>query len=208
MHMKAVYTRQRVTGLEDVAITTHDFHAPNQDDFTDAQLDSIGGRFESFWALLSPLLGTSISLLELRFYRGYNGDGSPGDVDRTLLVDQAGTATLGMCPPQIACSVTEILGAESRRHWGRFYLPGFAVSNLVADGSWAPSFVAQVADQAAGLYNDWTTAEVFPIVWVGRAPAGASGFAQVTEIRVDSIPDVIRRRRYEDINVRETRPIS
>jgi hypothetical protein len=208
MHMKAVYTRARVTGLEDVAITTHDFHAPNFDDFTDAQCAAIGDQYANFWNDIGTLLTANISLLELRFYKGYNGDGSPGEVDFVQPKALAGLSANAALPPQVACSITEILGAESRRHWGRFYLPGLATHTLATDGSWLPAHVVTIADQAAILYNAWTTTEVQPIVWVGRAPAGASGFAAVTEIRVDNIPDVIRRRRFEDVSQRETRPIS
>jgi hypothetical protein len=208
MHMKAIYTRARTTGLEDVAVTTHDFHAPNFDDFTDAQCSAIGDQYANFWNDINSFLSPQISLLELRFYKGYNGDGSPGDVDFVQPKGLQGAAGTVALPPQVACSITEILGAESRRHWGRFYLPGFGANALAVDGSWTPQMVTLVADQAAILYNAWTTAEVFPIVWVGRAPAGASGFAQVTEIRVDNIPDVIRRRRFEDVSIRETRAIS
>jgi hypothetical protein len=208
MHMKAVYSRSRLTGLEDVAITTHDFHAPNQDDFTDAQLEAIGSELASFWTAIGTFLAPTYTLVETRFYRGYNGDGSPGEVDLVQVHEIAGGGVGSALPPQIACSITEILGAESRRHWGRFYLPGFNVGSVAADGSWAGSTVTNVATSAQNMYNLWTTAEVFPIVWVGRAPGGASGFAQVTEIRVDNIPDVIRRRRFEDVSQRETRPIS
>jgi hypothetical protein len=207
MHMKAIYTRARLTGLEDVAVTTHDFHAPNFDDFTDDQCRLIGDQYEGFWIRINPFIANSYVLLETRFYKGYNGDGSPGEVDLVHPSGENGAAVAGACPPQIACSVTEILGAESRRHWGRFYLPGPAVSSLATDGSWSPDFVTAVANEAKVMYDAWTTSDVFPIVWVGRAPGGASGFAQVTEIRVDNIPDVIRRRRFEDVSQRETRPI-
>jgi hypothetical protein len=136
MHMKAVYTRGRITGLEDVAVTTHDFHAPNFDDFTDANLDAIGAAFTAYWDAINSFWSTLTTLLELRFYRGYNGDGSPGEVDHIVPVGDAGEGTTASCPPQVACSVTEILGAESRRHWGRFYLPAPTVSALALDGSY------------------------------------------------------------------------
>jgi hypothetical protein len=205
--MQAVYTRTRVTGTEDVAVTTHDFYSQAATTFDEAWMTAITDAWKTFLPIDVGFFSSRCTCKELRFYNGYNGDGSPGEVDRVEVIAENLGSGSAMLPPQIACSVTELLGSESRRHWGRFYLPGPDIGAIAADGSYSTAMVNAVATKAETLYDAWTTADYHPIVWVGRAPAGASGHAQVTEIRVDSIPDVVRRRRYEDINLRVTKQI-
>lgn len=210
--MQAVYNRTRLTGVEDVAVTTHDFYAPDAGDFTDAWMDAIAAQYGTFWQglLTGSWLSSRCTLKELRFYDDYNGDGTPGTVDRVVPMTQT-AGSLQMVPPQIACSITELLGPGSRRHWGRFYLPGMSQNALDADGAWAPTFVTAVANGADTLYDAWTTVDYYPGVWVGSGtlfPTPPGDCAPVREIRVDNIPDVIRRRRYEAVTQRETRAIT
>lgn len=206
LHMQAVYQRTRITGIEDVAVTTHDFWAPGAGDFTTAWMDAISTAFDVF--IQGQHTGLNLAqqcrMTSCRFYDDYNGDGTPGEVDYIVTHTQTGGATQ-MLPPQVACSITELLGPDSRRHWGRFYLPGLSSNTLAADGSFVSGSVTAIADAAEVLYDAWTTADYHPIVWV----AGTPGFnpVQVVQIRVDSIPDIIRRRRYQDVNLRVTRNI-
>jgi hypothetical protein len=233
IHMKATYTRTRSAGAEDVAVTTHDLWWDGSGDGTDALCDTIAAAYLVFWnniigpAPASAFLSNAIRLTELRFYRGYNGDGSPGEVDYVKTYSVAGTGTAGMCPPQVSCTVTEIV--DSRRHWGRFYIPGIHIAALSLDGTLAAARVTQLADAAQTLYQTWgAVTSLSPIVWARHGSAiSYAGVApprwrptwsypsgtvwstpaalNVQNIRVDEILDIQRPRRYQSTQNRATR---
>src|SRR4029450_2913804 len=112
LHIQAVYRRTRVSGAEDVAVTTHDLWYAQTDDPTDAQCNSAAAEFITFWTDLcnatSGIISAQTTLIELRFYKGYDGDGSPGEVDLVKTYSQSGLVSGNMCPPQVACTVTEM----------------------------------------------------------------------------------------------------
>jgi hypothetical protein len=236
-HMKAIYRRTRTAGAEDVAVTTHDFY-DDSGVSSDAKCDQIAAAFVAFWDALCDsvtigIISPQVQLSELRFYKGYDGDGSPGAVDYVLTYSgKAGEATGAMCPPQVACSVTEMV--DSRRHWGRFYIPGIStnVNALALDGTLQPSAIAGVANRAETMYEAWgAIAGLSSVVWghitssisylavapprwrptwlvpEATATAGLGAFA-VQSIRVDEILDIQRRRRWESTQVRETRQLA
>jgi len=207
LHMQVVYERLRVTGTEDVAITTHDFWAPGASDFTTSWMDTIAADFTThFITGLTARLSQKLKVREFRFYDDYNGDGTPGEVDYVKGSTATGGSAAAMLPPQVACSVTELLGPDSRRHWGRFYLPGLSSNNLELDGTYNTAAVDAIAAAANSCYDAWATASYYPIVWV----AGVPGFnpVPVVEVRVDNIPDIIRRRRYQSISYRVTNAVA
>jgi hypothetical protein len=197
-----------VAGAEDVAVCTYDLWHTVASDWPSTDIDAVHTAYVAFWDFLKANVYTdNVKLKELRYYDDYNGDGSPGAADRVTSVNTAGFVTGNMCPPQVAISVTEILSpaTETRRRWGRFYLPAPAVSLLAEDGTLGSGFVSAIADAVQTLYNAWTTATYFPIVWVGRPE---QLIAQVDQIRIDEILDVQRRRRYESTQIRQTRAIT
>jgi hypothetical protein len=232
-HMKAVYTRARSGGTEDVAVTTHDFHK-DSGDHTDSECDTIAAAYAAFWAALcvssagSGLINTGTTLTELRFYKGYDGDGSPGAVDYVKTYSSAGLNVGSMCPPQVSCTVTEL--TDSRRHWGRFYLPGITSNALNPDGTLKSTIVTSVANAAENFYEAvGAMAGTTPVVW-GRKTSSISYLAvapprwrpswvfpsssvsvgdpiamAVQSIRVDEILDIQRRRRWESTLNRVTR---
>jgi hypothetical protein len=236
-HMKAVYRRTRVAGAEDVAVTTHDFWKDSGDS-TDAECDTIATHFMTFWDTCCQTAGfamisNNVELYELRFYRGYDGDGSPGAVDYVkTYAGRDGEAPGSMTPPQVACTVTEI--TDSRRHWGRFYIPGISADSsvLADDGTLLTTKVTQVATVAETMYEAWgAMANHTPVVW-GRRTASIEYAAvapprwrpswypsssvavgeptafSVQAIRVDEILDIQRRRRWEATQTRVTRQLA
>lgn len=233
-HMKAVYTRTRTAGAEDVAVTTHDFWCEGGDS-SDANCDTIAAAFITFWdgLVAAAYISDAVKLTELRFYKGYNGDGSPGAVDYVKTYVKPGTAQ-PMLPPQVACNITEL--TDWRKHWGRFYLPGIVASSantLNADGTYKTTFISTIATAAQTMYNAWghitnhtpvvwghvtgdmNYAAVAPPRWMpswfglgsGSGTVGI-GALSVQAIRVDEIPDIQRRRRYESTQVRNTKQLS
>lgn len=207
LHMQAVFQRTRVLGAEDVAVCTFDLFHDTATDFPVAEIVAVGDAFVTFWInIRNDFYTDNVLLRELRFYDDYNGDGSPGLVDVIRPVGLAGAAPGVMCPPQVAISVTEMLGPGSRRSWGRFYLPSPAVSVLADDGTLAAARVDQLANEVETLYDAWRAGDRRPVVWVspGTGPPDA---VTVQQIRVDEILDVQRRRRWESTQIRQTRTI-
>lgn len=203
--MQVVYGRTRVTGTEDVAVTTHDFWSESAGDFTTAWMDSIALAFLTMF-VSGGVAHQRCVLREIRFYDDYDGDGSPGEVDYVKGYTNTGAVSSGaMLPPQVACSVTELLGPDSRKHWGRFYLPGIPASALELDGTYSATYVNSLAGLVNTMYDAWSTADYYPVVFVHGPP----GFnpTRVTEVRVDNIPDIIRRRRYEQATLRVTNSV-
>jgi hypothetical protein len=153
-------------------------------------------------------------------------------VDYIHSVSIPGTATGDALPPQIACSVTEL--TDARKHWGRFYLPGFGEADNNPTGTLANLAQITIANEAKVLYDRWnamtdTNAVVWgritaqsqynsPIVpdrpfpsWFAPPPPVTTlvtGAYAVQKIRVDELWDVIRRRRYQSALVRETRALA
>jgi hypothetical protein len=189
--MKAVYSRS-VIAAEDVAITTHDF---DRADVNAVEAAAIAARMTTFWQALGVLYSTSIRLLECRFYNGYNGDGSPGEVDHVIPINVPGTSAALMLPPQCACSVTEEI--ESRRSWGRFYLPNMVVTAVDESGRYDPTTPEFIAVRAETMYNGWRADGHEPAVWVDTAVVPDRHMESVEAIRVDDIVDIQRRRRWD-----------
>jgi hypothetical protein len=222
LRLQVVYQRTRVTGAaQDVAVTTHDFVI--DDASWPAAAPHNYETLESDWATFynalvgaaPSVIGANTKPIEYRWYREDDGELPWGDPARvTTLTGFTGAGN--QCPPQVACTVTEIV--SSRRHWGRFYLPGISAARLSADGSLTNATVTLIANAAETLYEAWSTRGVRPVV-LGKTPVGSGSilgeeisdalFAyEVTEIRVDDILDVQRSRRYEQPNLRETRVIT
>jgi len=236
VHIKAVYTRTRASGAEDVAITTHDLaFAGANDRPNNAQMDAMAAPYITFWNAIKTVASVGISsrctLTELRFYTGYDGDGSPGQVDYVKTYPLPGSdSSAGMLPAQVACTVTEL--TDSRRHWGRFYLPGLSYNGLDVDGTLKSAMVTAMANAAETLYKAWgALTDVTPIVWTRSShpieylgvapprwrpswiyPAGTTYSAPaalaVQSIRVDEILDIQRRRRFESTMNRQTRQLA
>jgi hypothetical protein len=206
MHMKAVYRRTPTIGIEDVATTSHDFWRDPDPDV--AYATTVGTAFSTFWQAIKTEIPSQVVLQELRFYLGYDGDGSPGELDHLISVNDPGINASGMLPPQCACSVTEIVGPgqTGRKHWGRFYLPGGAKDATTAEGRWDTAFVNLIATAAETFYDGLRDGTNGPIVW-SRVTTGGPQYALVDSVRVDDIVDIIRRRRWDAVQLRVTKPI-
>ena len=229
--MKAVYTRTRIAGAEDVMVTTHDLWHEDED-WTDAQMDDAMEVLSNFWDdIRNQVIAPGVRLEEIRAYKGYDGDGSPGHVDRIFIDTRTGDADPPMCPPQVACSVTEL--TDDRRHWGRFYIPGISAGVLASDGTLQNTAIEVIANAARNRYEDWPAldGEPVPIVWSRSGapmsfllaapprwlpsylvPSGGAEWTTpaavaVQAIRVDEVLDVQRSRRYQDTQIRETRQL-
>lgn len=112
---------------------------------------------------------------------------------RIFPLNQPGIGTAYQAP-QVAMSVTEITSV--RANWGRFYLPGLSPANMQSNGQFSPALVDAVLAATHGMYAACAASELYPVVpitSVDKVPT--RGLLGVTEVQVDSVPDVIRRRR-------------
>lgn len=93
-------------------------------------------------------------------------------------------------PPQVALTVTWV--TDSRRHWGRIYLPGFTA----ADVAYGRALETSLASIATGMQTFGKTLRDSGqgIVVFNRASWTAK---TVTELHIDDLWDVQRRRRFQ-----------
>jgi hypothetical protein len=237
LRLHVYYQRMRGAAVgDDRALTTHDFLIedgtwPDAGGGLTHNYATMEGDFITFWngLVTDAMVGGLVKPVEFRWYRQDSGDipwGDPSRVTSNPTVTAA-AATTGTCPPQVACSVTEI--TSSRRHWGRWYIPGIASARLNPDGSFVSNVPNGIAARAQTLYNSWTSRGVMPIVlgsvksdfnlallpgtsYLGHqfAKYVAKNVTQqrlmvgypVTSLRIDDVPDIIRRRRFETALVR------
>jgi hypothetical protein len=232
LRLQAIYAKRRgaVEG-DDVDVTTHDF-VIDDEVFPDAggvgdthNLATMEADFREFWDQLQgfSVIGVACGLKEYRWYRQDDGNLPWGDPARVQTIVGGPDWGVGAtCPPQISCTVTEETG--SRRHWGRFYIPGIAVGALDTDGSLLDARANSIAQLAATLYDSWQSRGVTPIVlgsiapgqsltniipvpiiggtfdrWIGKNQTDERVRVAfpVTRVRVDDVLDVQRRRRFE-----------
>jgi hypothetical protein len=202
VHVKAIW-RRSANAAEDVAMAGFDLDGPDVDVATKATL---GALWVTWWNAIRERFPPIVVFDHLRFYNGYNGDGSPGQVDFTHAVNIAGLQSGDVLPPQCACSVTEeLFEPDLRRHWGRFYLPQMGTVYVDENGRFEAGTVIDIADATRDLYNALRTAGWMPIVWVSAA---GGGMAEVDGIRVDDIVDIQRRRRWDTFVTRQTRTLT
>jgi hypothetical protein len=195
---------------------------------------TLEGDFIAFWngMVLDSNTGALVKPVEFRWYRQDSGSipwGDPARVTSAPTVNAA-AASVATLPPQVACSVTEM--TVSRRHWGRWYLPSPPAARCAADGSFASTLVNGAADRVKTLYDAWNVRGVTPIV-LGSVKSsfnlallpGTSYLGQeftkfigknitesrlmigypITGLRIDDVPDIIRRRRFETALLRADR---
>lgn len=118
-----------------------------------------------------------------------------GAAVRRTPINRAGTATGPRLPDQNSCSVS--LRTASRRHWGRFYLPGLAVSDVQASyGRYSSAMVDAIA---AGT-DAWQTALDAAGLQLGVWTWKYGAFLTCKQVRVDDVVDTQRRRRAKQVS--------
>lgn len=111
----------------------------------------------------------------------------------------AGSGTTGAY--QVAATVTERTAFPG--HWGRLYVPGLAGGALDANGritSTARNAILAAFETAADALRAKDFYVVVPMTQHDKAPA--FGLLSLTQLSVDDIPDVQRRRRPKQVAAR------
>jgi hypothetical protein len=224
LHMKAIYDRLRGAAPQDVAVTTHDLWKPGSGhSFSGAERTEAADAYVDFFDAIKLYIHPSHTLTEIRCYDGYNGDGTPGEVDYIHDANVTGTSVNDALPPQCAFAITEV--TDARRHWGRFYIPGMSENYSDATGSFSSAMQATIQGAAKTLYDRWNAiADCNAVVW-GTVTAEAqynsplaptrpfpswlfpdppvttlsTGAWAVQQLRTDELVDIIRRRRWQSV---------
>lgn len=177
------------TGLDDAIFTLH-FDLSAHDT---ASRTAATNKIKTFWTNVAASIGTQHILREVKWYE-VQTTAPRSTFKESILTGTApgtpGTSGGAVLPPQVACSVT--LKTVPRRHWGRFYLPGFTATQLDDSGhrgAWKATTCDTVAAAAATLCS--TTGGNAPIIWNRLAGTNYG----ITEVQVDNVADVVRRRR-------------
>ena len=193
--VQVVFDRSLLAPDEDVAITT--FHireviqgAPDIVDVTDQGRQNFVNDLSSWWTGLRSVIVTQVHFLEARFYE--IPDQAGADMGDPVLVqpfNAPGTSPSSPMPPQVALSVT--FKTDTRKRWGRSYLPGVGISHNDAVGRIDATTRQTVADAYKSL-TDRSGTGAAAVVW---SPTFRN-HQDINEIQVDDVWDVIRRRRY------------
>jgi hypothetical protein len=154
-----------------------------------ADYTAVESAVQTFWGAYGGA-NTEVRLVEHRWYPFGPGVVKPNPPSRisTLGSPLAGTGSTPI-PHQNACTVT--LRTALRRHWGRFYTPWFKALDGTG-GQLFPTTVDAIAAAARTMLTAPGTSQgVYPVVW-DRNKHRAYG---ITDIEVDSVTDIVRRRR-------------
>lgn len=203
--VQVVFDRSELTADEDVAIITMHIRqvveaAPDIIPIGDQGRQDFIGNFGTFFNAIRQYMSSTYKVKELRFYDVPSGPGIPmGDPVLVHESTLAGASGLQCMPPQVALSVT--FKTEHRKRWGRFYLPGLISTTATGVGRVDPVVCQAVAAATHNLTSRSGTGAALTVFsrvhWNHEDP---------TEIQVDDIFDVIRRRRFSKAEVKEVVP--
>jgi hypothetical protein len=183
------------TGLDDAIFTMH-WGGAGAGPMDGAARTTATNAIKTFWTACAGFIHNTHVLREVKWYDLSNTAPHKTSFIETIKTGAApgtpGTSGGLFLPPQVACSVT--LKTNLRKHWGRFYLPGFTGTQLDDNahrGAWKPATVDAIAAAAATLCQQANGPTV--IVW--SQTAGSATF--IDHVQVDDVADVIRRRRMK-----------
>lgn len=225
------FTRATPVGTEeDVAVFTTNIvnvtNGQNDPTWTAGDYTAVEANIMELWSSIRPFVSSSHTLTRVDWYaRSFNPEIPYGQDVRTVpgpgakqlnrfnrsgppvhltVINQAGTAAGVPEIYQAAMSVT--FRTATRPHWGRVYLPG--VTTDIVGGSFGrfnSGNVSATANAWAEFQDDLASGGFHLVVPVTQQDhLYAHGLNWITEIVVDDIPDVIRRRRPKQTLTRHT----
>lgn len=163
-----------------------------------ADFAAVESAWDAFFTAQAGNIPTDVRLVEYRWYAFGAQVVSPNPPARvtTKVTPIVGTAT-GDFVHQVAWTVT--LRTALRRHWGRIYIPW--KNNLgLTGGQLGSSGVDSLAAAArTALLAAETSQGVVPVVWDRNRKLAFT----ITAIEMDSVPDIIRRRRPRDTSYKK-----
>lgn len=178
------------------AVTTHDWwYIPGGEPPTNAY-EPVEAQFDTFFSAIAPHLAVNTKIVGYRWSR-WKDDYSKTEPSfryaSRALVNQFGGSVM---PNQVSAAITE--ETSVRRRWGRFYVPFICKEAIGAEGRLTQQAVnALGSDGRAALA---TVEDTWQHVTISRELT--PHFLPTTFIRVDNVPDIIRRRRLRSSTYR------
>jgi len=179
---------------------------------SNAQAAEVENNFRTQWgSTLAALVQTRWTLAEFtwrNFGAAYplaeDGTSKPGPIWRSTPDTSPGTAPGSALPDQIAATVT--YRTASRKHWGRSYWGGVSANGLVGElqGKLSDAYVTSLCNGFAAWHEANAAEPAVTNLWVWSAKH--RGALSVTEISVDDVADIVRRRRAHSPSFRHTHP--
>lgn len=141
---------------------------------------------------LRALLPSSASYVGVKSYFYPSGGPTATFIsDKPFTTAVAGNGTNDL-PLQTAMCITTLTGAAGRRRRGRIFLPAYGAAT--ASNSFANTTVDNTVDGVADMMTSWNSDHGEGIgKWVVVSVRGSAAH-DITSLRSDSRPDVIRRR--------------
>jgi hypothetical protein len=206
--VQMTWSRTTPAGVrEDVALT--DFHfgssavAGGYSHLTSAEMGSIETLLDAMWTTLKTNY-QSHWILSGYVWRDYGADfplgktglSKPGPARRITARTVAGTSAGTPLADQTSQNVT--FRTASRKHWGRIYLPAASSGILDQYGHIASASVDAFAAAVHTMINgaNALSPAIDTFVWSAKN----RGQFAINELRMDDVPDVIRRRRPKQKN--------
>lgn len=163
-----------------------------------AELPAIETALDTLLTTLKPHMSTEFHMLEYRWFEHRAShaaypDGSEvvGAPVRITAKAIAGTAAVNRLPDQDSATVT--WRTTSRRHWGRVYFPGLTPNEMSAYGRLDSAYV----DALAGAWHVFIASLVTNAQTLGVWTYRKKAFLDLSELRVDNVVDIQRRRRVK-----------
>lgn len=196
-----MFDRANLSADEDVAVITMHYQkhislAPDLGPITDTERDDFADKITTWWAAVNDHVTGSILFREIRHYDvPSTSSADMGDPQRVDSISVSGDSSSQVMPPQVSCSVT--LRTDARKHWGRFYIPGLTTPVLDSKGRLGATVADEFADAAAALCDRSGTGAHLVVfsrtLWLPQ---------RITQVQVDDVLDVIRRRRFSATHYR------
>src|SRR3982751_523264 len=190
---RSVLQWTRPSILEDVVQTHFDWvnytDGQPDDTWTGADFDIAETNLQVFWGNIKEHFPEELVLSQIRWYRKGPGATPPEPAVRVLELSVPGTSNGPLLPQQVACTLSMRTGL--RKRWGRSYLPAMTTPQLGTAGHWDQPVVDDIGQNLSTLIGNMAGSDFMAAVY---SPTMQRAYA-VEHIQVDSIPDIIRRRR-------------
>lgn len=187
--------------------------------WTTADFTAAEGKFDTFFGALIPYCPSYFTVAEYRWYtrkftplptspivppnrdKPFEDSGPPVRITSKAIIGTSSPNTL----PQMAATITERTPWPG--HWGRNYFPVSAGSVLGTTGRIASTVITTMLNAADTLHSTLATAGfqiVIPVTQFNKQPHRC--VLQTSQLEMDDIADIIRRRRWRNPLIRNYKP--
>lgn len=219
-HAQTRIQRNTPTGTsEDYALMTFDIvnvtGGAVDNTWTSTDWTQVSTAVSAFLSSLRGSMTTNHVMVDTRYYlRQFNAmteskpfaDTGPPSFVKSEGPNAGTIAAAGhTLPYQAACTITE--RTPWPKHWGRIYVPGVDAAQVDANGRWTSTVRSAFATAYQTMVTSLQANGFFPVVPVTQVDkVPTRGLLNVTQVSVDDVPDVQRRRRPRQVAARNVLP--